>query len=90
MDYVKLALPGCWYRNNIGSLGQRKGIPDLEVMYHGKPYFIEVKTPKGRLSEHQKRELAWLRENNISVCIARSLEDVMKFFNGVSAQVELF
>jgi len=90
LAYLKLALPGCWYRNNLGALGQRRGIPDLEVMYHGRPYFIEIKTLKGRLSEHQKRELAWLREKDVPVCVARTLEDVMSFFDGVGAQVELF
>jgi len=57
LDYIKLALPGCWWKNNIGGIGQRRGIPDLEVMYQGRPFFIEVKTPKGRLSPYQEREL---------------------------------
>jgi len=89
-DYIKLALPGYWYRNNIGGLGQRRGIPDLEVMYRGQPYFIEVKTSRGRLSRYQQSEIAWLRKNDIPVCIARSLNDVVEFFDSVSIQVELF
>jgi len=90
IDYIKLALPGCWWRNNIGGIGQRRGIPDLEVMYQGRPFFIEVKTPKGRLSPYQERELAWLKESGVEVLVARSLEDVVEFFEGVGAQGKLY
>jgi len=89
LDYIKLALPGCWYRNNLGGLGQRRGIPDIEVMYRGKPYFIEVKTSKGRLSRYQENELDWLKENGVSVLVARSLEDVIELFKEVAIQMEL-
>ncbi len=38
----------------LQGLGAFKGIPDIIAIKYGKTLYIEVKTLKGRLSEHQK------------------------------------
>lgn len=62
LNYLRWALHGAWIRKNLGTLGQRRGIPDIEVIYEGIPYFLEVKTPSGKLSKYQEREIKALRE----------------------------
>lgn len=81
LDYLKWALPGAWIRKNLGTLGQRKGIPDIEIIHRGNPYFLEVKTLKGRLSPYQEREIDALRLAGARVYVVRSLEDVHGLFN---------
>lgn len=36
-------------------LGSHPGMPDLIAVKEGKMFFLEIKTPKGKLSEHQKK-----------------------------------
>ena len=36
------------------AMGLRAGVSDLVVVLEGRVIFVEVKTPKGRLSEHQR------------------------------------
>lgn len=58
------------------SLGSERGIPDLVAIRGGKTVWIEVKTPNGRLSEHQERWLQDLEDHGGWWIVARSVEDV--------------
>lgn len=39
--------------------GLRRGVPDLVIVGSARAYFLEVKTLKGRLSDHQKEWADW-------------------------------
>ena len=57
-------------------LGSTRGVSDIIGIYKGRPLAIEVKTAKGKLSEHQERFLTrWKNEGGIAI-VARSVEDV--------------
>lgn len=89
MDYLRWALPGAWVRKNLGILGQRRGIPDLEIIYEGIPYFLEIKTPTGRLSPYQRAEIEALKRAGAYVYVVRDVEDVQEIFRGKGAQITM-
>ncbi len=60
----------------VQSALSEKGIPDLVAIRGGQVVWIEVKTPAGRLSEHQKRWLQDLEDHGGWWIVARSVEDV--------------
>jgi hypothetical protein len=71
-------------RCKIMKLGYKKGVPDLLIFvpkgkYHG--MMMEVKTPKGRVTEHQKKWHEGLRRNDYFVCVPRSFEEAKKFID---------
>ncbi len=82
LNYLRWALHGAWRRKNLGTLGQRRGIPDIEVIYEEIPCFLEVKTPIGKLSKYQENEIEALRLAGALVYIVRSLEEVHEIFRG--------
>lgn len=88
IDYLKWTLPNAWIRKNLGTLGQRKGIPDIEIIHKGVPYFLELKTPKGRLSVYQESEIEALKNAGARVYVIRSLEDVHEIF-GESGRITI-
>jgi len=52
------------------------GFPDLVVVLpDGKVYFIELKTPTGKLSKLQERTINSLKRNHANVFVCRSLEE---------------
>lgn len=60
------------------SLGSTKGVPDiLGVLPGGRSLMIEVKTPKGKLSEHQEAFLTRAKAEGACAFVARSVEDLM-------------
>lgn len=78
------------FRANVGSgmtydgrhfeTGLPKGFSDLFGFRHsdGKVFFIEVKTPSGRLSKEQKHFLEQMRKHGAVAGVARSVEDALK------------
>lgn len=62
--------------------GQLHGIPDLTIPVHKAQYgacYLEMKNGKtGRLSEHQKKRIAELRELGNKVYVCRSIDDFME------------
>ena len=58
------------------AMGVRSGWPDLEVFIGGSAMFIELKTPKGRLSDNQKEVGETLRSLGFGVYVCRSIDDV--------------
>lgn len=63
-----------------------KGIPDLYVfgLKNGQPlaFWLELKTPTGKLSEAQKERHTELRAAGQPVYVPRSLEDVLEILSG--------
>lgn len=58
-------------------LGCHKGISDLIACKDGKVYFLEVKTPRGRLSEYQERFRDDLHRQGCNYYVLRSIDDAM-------------
>ncbi len=59
--------------------GLTAGVPDLcVVLRDGQCFFLEVKTPRGRLSEAQKKWHSQAQALGIHVVVVRSLDDVEK------------
>lgn len=56
---------------------QTPGIPDLFVMGRGRWTWMEVKTPKGRPSDHQKAWHEVARRNGVPCIIVRSEAEAM-------------
>jgi len=62
-------------------LGVRAGVADLFVVGPGaKVYFVEVKAPKGRLSEHQIAFQDWCLKHQVPHAVVRSLDEAIEFF----------
>ena len=78
------------FRANVGSgvtydgrhfdTGLPKGFSDLFGFRHsdGRIFFIEVKTPKGRVSEAQKNFITQMRSCGAIAGVARSVDDALK------------
>lgn len=64
--------------------GVPKGFSDLFGVRKsdGKAVFIEVKTPTGRLSQHQENFLCAMRETGAIAGVCRSKEDAINLING--------
>lgn len=63
-------------QQNIVAFGTRAGWPDLEILADGTVYFIELKTPKGRMSPAQTETHANLRHAGFQVLTCRSVVEV--------------
>jgi hypothetical protein len=75
-DYLKLK--GWFVFHNLAGLGVYPGIPDITAIKTGHVVFIELKTPKGKLSENQMKfqKSVELHDGNYFIC--RRLEDVFE------------
>ena len=58
------------------SLGSYKGIADLYALKDGRNIWIEVKTPRGRLSEHQERFRDDVGAHGGEFIVARGIDDI--------------
>lgn len=59
------------------SLGSYKGIADLYAIKDGRQLWIEVKTPKGKQSEHQVNFQEDIERHGGVYLVASSVDDVM-------------
>ena len=64
------------------SLGSYKGIADLYALKNGRGVWIEAKTSKGVLSEHQKRFQGDVEGHGGEYIVARGIEDVEGMVRG--------
>lgn len=69
----------CHYKQWQG-LGSERGIPDIICIVKGQYVGIEVKTPKGKMSEHQLKWQARIKDNGGRYILARSVDDVIEAF----------
>lgn len=63
--------------------GQKKGFPDILVLFHGKCIGIEVKTDTGRQSKEQKEIEKRFKENGAEYYVVRSVNDVICALGGI-------
>lgn len=54
----------------------RRGAPDRIIMFKGKTYFVELKSPGEKLDEHQEREHDRMREVGQNVRVIDSIESI--------------
>ena len=68
----------------LKSMGVRAGVPDFALPYHGgRILFLEFKAGKGRASVAQNAYFDRLRENQHTVAIVRSIDDVLAALNAL-------
>jgi VRR-NUC domain len=73
-------------------MGVRPGWPDfILINWTGAVYFLELKSEKGFLSEHQQAFFAAMRARGIECAVARSYDEAIKILAGwgvVNAAIE--
>jgi hypothetical protein len=74
---VRAAKRHGWFVRKARWIGQ-SGCPDRFFAREGRALFIEFKTPVGRLSALQRREIARLRREGVEVHVARSVEEALR------------
>ena len=74
-DYLNLKRVFWWY--NLAGIGAYKGLPDIFAIHKGVIYGIEVKAPRGRLSDYQIDFGSRFGDAGGKFIVARSLDDVM-------------
>lgn len=77
-DYLNAKGIFWWYE--LAGIGAYKGIPDLFAIRNGVTYAIEVKTPKGRQSPHQRAFQANYEGSGGKYILAKGYEDIEPFF----------
>ena len=97
-QFLDLALPkdACWTtvehggkrgKREAGRLkakGVKPGWPDIEIIWHGRAYFIELKAPKGLLSDNQITTHLALKQAGALIATLRSVEEVEGTLRGWS------
>lgn len=81
---IKQALgmvPDCFVYYNLQGLGAYKGVPDMTIIKGGIYYALEVKTPRGRMSEHQERFKEEVELAGGKYFVVTSPEEVLDIFN---------
>lgn len=64
-------------RNRLIWMGYRRGVPDMLLCVYDKLCFIEFKTDKGKVSEHQQKWIDRLRACNVEVFVCRSVQEAI-------------
>jgi len=88
-DFFAWALPeGCVAfcipngdRQMTRAPGALSGVPDICLVYRGRPIFIELKTKRGVVPDHQIAVHDRLTLAGAVVKVCRSLEDVVQFLS---------
>ena len=89
-----------WWRQNSGKMfkdgrwihfASKSGLPDNTVFYNKTSFFfgVELKMPSGRLTDHQKRTLPEMNDNNVLFFICESVYDVYKSIEHVELNVQI-
>lgn len=76
--YLKLYNVFFWH--NLQALGCFKGIPDYEGVYKGQHFYIEVKSPRGKLSEHQGVFKEMVEKEGEPVMVCNSYERFLELW----------
>ena len=72
-----------------GSVWMQKGMPDLCAIKDGRHIWLEVKTPKGRLSAEQVRLHNDMREAGAEVYVVRDVKDVLQIVKSAKTNINL-
>lgn len=74
-----------WCSQCHGAGSAPKGHPDIAGIFRGgRAFYIEVKKPKGVVSQEQRAFHDMIRRYGGRVCVARSVQDVSDFLLGMS------
>ena len=73
-DYLQLRQYFSFYV--LQGLGAYKGIPDLIAVKNGRVLFIELKTPRGRQSDYQRKFQADLEAAGGEYVLCRGVDDL--------------
>ena len=73
-DYLRLR--GWFVIRHQQSLGSMKGLSDLTALKNGETVYIEVKTERGKQSEHQMEFQREIEAHGGKYILARSLDEV--------------
>jgi hypothetical protein len=81
------AVPNGGYRRPVEaavmkSLGVRAGVPDTCWIKDGRVFFLEIKSPGGRLSPAQEQTLIALRAAGALACHAHGLDQCLRVLEG--------
>ena len=93
VDYLTVALPpgaifhhspnespsGKVWRAKMKAKGTRSGWPDIEVFHDGRPYFVELKGTRGRVSGAQHETMVELARQGFPVMVCWSVAEVAEF-----------
>ena len=75
-DYLRIK--GWFVFYVLQGLGAYRGIPDLIAVRDGRVLFIELKTARGRQSDHQKKFQADLEAAGGEYILCRGADDLLK------------
>ena len=74
---VRLNGEDSWIRGAISKgMGTKPGVPDMVVLYQGRAFWGEVKSPKGSLTGAQRYARDVLTAAGCAVAVWRSIDDV--------------
>jgi Holliday junction resolvase len=73
-DYLRIR--GWFVFYILQGLGAYKGIPDLIAVKNGRVLFIELKTPRGRQSDYQRKFQANLEAAGGEYVLCRGVDDL--------------
>lgn len=77
-----------WRQRKMAFVG-RKGCPDRWFKrVRGQLVIVEFKDPGGKLSPHQKREVAWLKTNGFNVHVIDSIQSGYALFDSLQEDEE--
>jgi penicillin-binding protein-related factor A (putative recombinase) len=80
VDYLKAR--GIWHyvthRAMFPPPPENKGIPDICGIYKGKPLYIEVKGPRGKIGQEQTNFITNVKEQGGIAFFAWSMDDVLR------------
>jgi Holliday junction resolvase len=65
-----------------------KGIPDLLVMKNGRVWFVEIKTPKGKLSPQQEKMKLMCEYYGVPYLVIRSVEEAQEIIEKIKKEIE--
>lgn len=88
-----------YWRQNSGKMfkdgrwinfASKSGLPDNSVFYKNSSFFfgLELKLPHGRLTDHQKKTLPEMKQNNILFFICESVIDVYKSLTHIENNID--
>lgn len=61
----------------LKSMGVVPGVPDIVCIFQGRAYFLEMKAPKGRLTDAQRVVHERLRKAGANVAVAHGIDEAL-------------
>lgn len=74
-----------WYMKVHGGVLQRRGVPDLLIVFHGHALFVELKTPGRQPTRLQAHVMAQIEKAGGSANVVHSVAEMQDFLREVIA-----